>query len=130
MDSFKHKAWNYFTKIDSLKSGGIGYIKDSLKKGPIEVDFAKIDKANFSIGDAHSVVGETLYQDKQDSTIYYLGIYDSNHPGAEEYIKIEEGHFGLSNPFKLISLKPVRSDYNWAELYNSFDVRSVQNDLK
>ena len=116
------------TKLDSLHLGGINYLKNSLTNGPIEVDFSQLD--GLSIGESHSVVGETLYQDKEDPTIYYLGIYDSNNPGAEEYIKIEEGHFGLSNPFKLISLKPVRCDYNWAKMFCSFDVRSLEECLK
>ena len=116
---------NYRYGIVTFNNGA-----SALNKGPIEVDFSQVK--NFNINNAHSVVGETLYQDREDPTIYYLGIYDSNHPDHEEYIKIEENYY-LTPTFssrKITTLDPIRSDYDWAELYYSFDVRSLEKYLK
>lgn len=87
-----------------------------------------------------SIIWWNAIQDADLENIKGLTKLDSLHLGGINYLKnsLTNGPIevdfsqlnGLSNPFKLISLKPVRSDYNWAKMFCSFDVRSLEECLK
>lgn len=98
---------SFLTKLDSLK-GTVENIKDKINTSPIEVNFSNFNFKEMELEDGHSVVGETLYQDINDPSVYYLGIYDSNYPENEEYIKIKKKHYLYNN---LVTLEFENVDF-------------------
>lgn len=95
----------------------------------MEVNFCDFSfKEGGTIG-AHSVVGTRLYEDSEDPFVYYLGIYDSNYPGHEEYIRIEE-KFLTSSRMKSTTLDTVRKSYEHTDYFHTTDLDKVVNYLK
>ena len=72
-----------FSDIES-----IDFIKERLSKGPMELSIR--DYEFFSVKQGHAVVAYKLYQDVNNSSIYYLELYDNVAPGSSSFVKIEK----------------------------------------
>lgn len=133
MDNAGSATWNLLMKTSYFSN--IEGLKNNIEKGPIEVNFGEINfpkLSNLLEGvsyTGHSVVAQRLLQDINDPSIYYLGIYDSNTPDCETYIKVERSYVGIKNIMENLTLDAVNEDYTFDKIFLSYDVRSLETYL-
>lgn len=108
--------WSYH---DSMEKDEISKMKREIESSPIQI-------AMNCEGGGHAVVGETIYQDINDSSIYYLGIYDSNYPENEEYIRVKKNYYFYNKIYNL-EFNAERSGH---QKYNEFTTVNIDKILE
>lgn len=119
------KAQNSANKESVI--GNVAVLKSKLNKGPFEFSLLESD-GRFGSKQGHAVVAQRLYQDTDDPSIYYLGIYDSNYPGGERFIEIEQSYVGIYSKTENLSYNAV--NYEWDNFYRTIDVIGIKEDLE
>lgn len=91
-------------------------------KGPMELSIR--DYEFFSVKQGHAVVAYKLYQDANNSSIYYLELYDNVAPGSSSFVKIEKCPIKMFGDLEEVGYVLLLDalEYDWDNTYCTLDV--------
>ena len=87
----------------------IGNIINVLNERPIQLFYMGFDNGEFK---SHAIVAEKLYNSTTQTGVYYLKVYNPNHPDVKDYIKVTEKIYDTKNIDSVLSFDDPTEEYD------------------